>query len=97
MSFNALLYTAGQMVSYELVNTALPGCPAELVKVPLAKDRQSSAADTSVPFVRSEYDKKSGQSPNNPRKPVSMWLSVWLLKFVLLDDLFNFLLSPVQI
>ena len=62
------------MVSYEIINTAQSGCPAELLKVQvLAKHGQKQQTSNSyfMPFIRSDYDKNSGLSPNNPRKPVS--------------------------
>lgn len=50
-------------------------CPVELLSVSLAEDDPLRTAEASygpdMPFVRSGFNKETGKSPNNPRKPVS--------------------------
>ena len=65
---------AGQLVAYELVHTSDSSCPVELlnVDIPDGDHDFGNASGPSMPFLRSDYNKKTGQSPNNPRKPVSV-------------------------
>ncbi|ELU06497.1 hypothetical protein CAPTEDRAFT_191097 [Capitella teleta] len=77
----ALFAYFGQLVSYEVVHASSPSCPAELLHVPVPDDDPDFNTNRSgqqfLPFVRSSYNKNSGISPGNPRKPtnkVSSWI-----------------------
>ena len=62
------------MVAYELVDVDSSTCPVEMIEVPVPKGDADFDKDVTgnkkMPFERSEFDKKTGQSPNNPRRQV---------------------------
>ena len=73
--WKSLVLHTGQLIAYELVHASQARCPVELVNIPVPKDDpdfSSSTYGSEMPFVRSGYNKKTGQSPNSPRKPVSL-------------------------
>ena len=65
-------------MSYEVADATEGMCPLEMVKVPVPKnDSQFEVAGVTgdyMPFVRSAYNRDTGLSPNNPRRPVSVSL-----------------------
>ena len=67
----------GQFVAYEIAHVADSACPMELLKIPVPDDdpdfRTNDSTVNYIPFVRSGYNLKTGQSPNNPRRPVSWY------------------------
>ena len=67
LSHISSFFSLGQFVVQELVDTQMPGCPMEYENIRLSRD--GSAEDT-MPFKRSRYDARTGQSPSNPRQQV---------------------------
>ena len=58
------------MVSFELYDGLNFQCPIELYKIAVPKgDRDFNCTDY-LSFVRSGYNPETGNSPNNPRRPV---------------------------
>ncbi|XP_036156050.1 dual oxidase 1 isoform X3 [Myotis myotis] len=71
----------GYHVLSDLVSIERPGCPAEFlnIHIPLGDPvfDPSRRGDVVLPFQRSRWDPKTGQSPSNPRDPtneVTGWL-----------------------
>ena len=62
-------------MSFEVVDATEGMCPLEMVKVPVPKNDSQFQVDgvteEYMPFVRSAYNRDTGLSPNNPRRPVS--------------------------
>ena len=83
-SSNCLFCILGQLIAYELMHASDKGCPMELMKIPIPdQDPHYDIQDPFqrfLPFIRSVYNKKSGMSPNHPRRPV---ICGWDLFFVL--------------
>lgn len=61
---------------YEIVESRRPGCPSEFMNVPVPKDDpvfgRNSKEEVLLQFQRVQWDHSSGQSPNNPRKQVTL-------------------------
>uniref|UniRef100_A0A8W8MLH3 Uncharacterized protein n=1 Tax=Magallana gigas TaxID=29159 RepID=A0A8W8MLH3_MAGGI len=69
----------GQQVVEEIMDSQRPGCPREYENIPVPKNNTlyrdseafNSATDTVfMPFPRSRFDQRTGQSPSNPRQQV---------------------------
>ena len=75
VSLSALVCPSGQLLAYEVAHIEDMSCPMELLKIPVPEndpDYRSNVTDINyIPFIRSDYDRKTGMSPNNPRRPVS--------------------------
>lgn len=74
MIFHDSLYSSGQLVSFEVLDTDDTTCPIELLDIPIPRcdpdfDTQCSGKKN-MPYERIKYDKLTGQSPNAPRKQV---------------------------
>lgn len=65
----------GQVVSSEIVMGSEKGCPIEVHNIEIEKCDEMYDPDCeggkSIPFHRAGYDRKTGQSPNNPRQQVN--------------------------
>ena len=65
---------SGQLVSLELIDTDDSTCPVELLAIPVptcdAGFDPECTGDKYLPYERIAYDKRTGQSPNSPRKQV---------------------------
>ncbi|XP_075923678.1 dual oxidase 1-like [Petromyzon marinus] len=74
-----VLPIAGQHIMDEIMDTRRAGCPAEFFNIPIpAEDPAFSNSPYKVlPFQRSQWDKTTGASTNNPRTPVNKVTS-WL-------------------
>ena len=51
-----------------------PGCPREYENIPVPKGHRynpQNLSNLAMPFLRSRYNFRTGQSPNNPRQQVS--------------------------
>lgn len=63
------------MVSSEIVMGSEKGCPIEVHNIEIEKCDEmydpECEGGKSIPFHRAGYDRKTGQSPNNPRQQVS--------------------------
>lgn len=74
----ALLAFFGQMVTSEIVMASESGCPIEMHHIEIEKcdDMYDQQCDGNkyIPFHRAAYDRKTGQSPNNPREQVRFLL-----------------------
>lgn len=72
---NALFAFFGQVVTYEIVDSDDVSCPSEIISVSVPKcDEAFDSACTGsgvMPYERINYDKRTGQSPNNPRKQIN--------------------------
>lgn len=72
---SALFAFFGQLVQRELTSTDDGTCPAEIleVSVPMGDPDfdPEGRGDRSMPYERAAYDKRTGQSPNNPRSQVN--------------------------
>uniref|UniRef100_T1IYT7 NAD(P)H oxidase (H2O2-forming) n=1 Tax=Strigamia maritima TaxID=126957 RepID=T1IYT7_STRMM len=71
----------GQLVSSEILMASETGCPLELHKIEIAKcDHmydEECQGDRYMPFLRAEYDSRTGQSPNSPREQINSMTS-WI-------------------
>lgn len=65
-------FAAGQQVVEEILDAQRPGCPPEYFDIPIPADHPYHNRTTvkAMPFLRSRYDMRTGQSPNNPRQQV---------------------------
>jgi len=70
------IWFSGQVVSAEILYATEHGCPIELHKIPIDKCDEmydeECTGEAFMPFHRALYDRRTGQSPNNPREQVSM-------------------------
>ncbi|XP_065176843.1 dual oxidase 1-like [Sycon ciliatum] len=71
----ALLTFYGQQIVEEILDAQRAGCPPEYHNIPIPKCHAlfdpECKGNKEVPFLRSRYDKSTGQSPNNPRKQLN--------------------------
>eukprot|EP00117_Sycon_ciliatum_P031665 scpid15779/ scgid24724/ Dual oxidase 1 len=71
----ALLTFFGQQVVEEILDAQRPGCPPEYFNIPIPTGHTlydpDSEGGKELPFLRSRYDKSTGQSPNNPRQQLN--------------------------
>ena len=62
---------AGYHVLSDLVSVETPGCPAEFLNIYIPRGDPvfdpDKRGDVVLPFQRSRWDHKTGQSPSNPR------------------------------
>ncbi|XP_053408593.1 dual oxidase-like isoform X3 [Mercenaria mercenaria] len=74
-NLTALFAFFSQLVAMELIDTDDTTCPVELLSIPVPKcDPEFDTACTGtqhLPYERISYDKRTGQSPNVPRKQVN--------------------------
>ena len=59
----------GHLLSYEVADTAKAKCPLEMSKV-MTSENDTKLGDF-LPYIRSDYNRQTGNAPNNPRKAVS--------------------------
>ena len=61
-------------MSAEILHATEHGCPIELHRIPIDKCDEmydeECKGDAFMPFHRAQYDRRTGQSPNNPREQV---------------------------
>ena len=63
----------GQLIAQDIVSATQPSCPVELLRVPVPlNDTEFRFNTTMMPFMRSDYDLHTGQSPNRPRRQVKV-------------------------
>ncbi|XP_065174926.1 dual oxidase 1-like [Sycon ciliatum] len=71
----ALLTFFGQQVVEEILDAQRPGCPPEYFNIAIPKGHRLYDSDGDggkyIPFLRSRYDKNTGQSPNNVRQQLN--------------------------
>lgn len=67
-------YILGQQVVEEIMDSQRPGCPREFENIDVPKGHDlfdtEGKGNVQLPFIRSRYDFRTGQSPNNPRQQV---------------------------
>ncbi|XP_015123350.1 dual oxidase [Diachasma alloeum] len=70
---NALLVFFGQHVVEEILDAQRPACPPEYIniKIPSNHPYRTSSNHTVMPVLRTRYDERTGQSPNNPRQQLN--------------------------
>ncbi|OQV13223.1 Dual oxidase [Hypsibius exemplaris] len=76
-----LLPFFGEFLAFDILQGMETGCPFEVLKIPIARcdasfDKECQG-ETAMPILRTRYDQKTGQSPNNPRAQTNM-MSSWL-------------------
>ena len=63
-----------QLVAYEIAELQDATCPVEMIRIDVPEDDPDFKPNITntkfMPFVRSGYNKQTGNSPNNPRRPV---------------------------
>lgn len=66
----------GFHVMAEIAESQRPGCPSEFMDIPIPKDDpifgRNSTEQVQLQVQRVQWDHSSGQSPNNPRKQVTL-------------------------
>lgn len=71
----AMFAVFGQLVQRELTGTDDVTCPVEILEVDVPTGDPffdpEGRGDRRMPYERREYDKNTGQSPNNPRRQVN--------------------------
>lgn len=69
---NALLVFFGQQVVEEILDAQRPACPPEYFNIPIPEGHRFRAINnhTVLPLLRTRYDQRTGNSPNNPRQQV---------------------------
>lgn len=77
----ALATFFGQVVSAEILMASEHGCPIEMHKIPIEKCDEmfdeNCTGESSMPFHRANYDRRTGQSPNSPREQMNRMTS-WI-------------------
>ncbi|XP_050407076.1 dual oxidase 2 [Patella vulgata] len=72
---SALFAFFGQLVMREVTDTDDISCPVEVINTPVPRCDPdfdpNCRGDQVMPYERVAYDKKTGQSPNNPRKQIN--------------------------
>ena len=67
--------STGQQVVEEILDAQRPGCPPEYFNIAIPKGHRLYDSDGDggkyIPFLRSRYDKNTGQSPNNVRQQLN--------------------------
>lgn len=71
-SFRIKYYFLGQHVVEEILDAQRPACPPEYINIEIP-DNHSYRTNNykEMPVLRTRYDERTGQSPNNPRQQVS--------------------------
>lgn len=76
-----LHFVVGQQVVEEILDAQRPGCPPEYFNIDIPRGHylydQDGRGDRYIPFLRSRYDKNTGQSPNNVRQQLNE-ITPWL-------------------
>lgn len=61
----------GQFVVEEILDARVPSCPPNYFNIPIPDEHYFKKVGVKdLPFIRTNYDKKSGKSSNAPRKQV---------------------------
>ncbi|XP_054706944.1 dual oxidase 2-like [Uloborus diversus] len=75
---NVLSAFFGQLVAEEILDTRRSACPPDYFSIDIPKGHYFNQTGLrQMPFIRSSYDKKSGQSSNNPRKQFNL-ATAWI-------------------
>lgn len=70
------------MVTAEIIMASESGCPIEFHRIEVEKCDYIFDKDCQgnkfIPFLRADYDRKTGHSPNSPREQVTNFLSSFI-------------------
>lgn len=99
------VFFLGQVVTSEILMSGEIGCPIEMYRIKINQCDEMYDRDCEgtkyMPFHRSGYDSRTGQSPNNPREQVSFhisickfdrlkdtnkWVLIFLMGFLIIDQ-----------
>lgn len=77
--------TTGQLVTAEIMMCSESGCPIEFHRIEVEKCDPVFDKDCQgnkyIPFLRADYDRQTGRSPNSPREQVYTFVfSVYYIK-----------------
>ena len=76
MTINNRKLFSGQMVTAEIIMASESGCPIELHRIDVEKCDTVFDKDCQgnkyIPFLRADYDRETGHSPNSPREQVTL-------------------------
>lgn len=67
----ALMTYYGQQVVEEIMDVQRPGCPREYENIVVPDNDPLYTAGIQMPFTRSRFDARTGQSPSNPRQQLN--------------------------
>ncbi|KAL3182087.1 hypothetical protein MRX96_010000 [Rhipicephalus microplus] len=68
----AFLVFFGQQVVEEILDAQRSGCPPEYFNIPIPESHEyRNIGATAMPFLRTRYDVRTGNSPNNPRRQIN--------------------------
>ncbi|XP_020296286.1 dual oxidase-like [Pseudomyrmex gracilis] len=70
---NVLLVFFGQHVAAEIVDAQRPACPPEYFNINVTEDHpyRKEPGHTQMPFLRTMYNRQTGQATNNPRQQLN--------------------------
>lgn len=65
---------SGQLITSEIIMASESGCPIEFHRIDVDKcdpvfDKECQG-NKYIPFLRADYDRQTGRSPNSPREQV---------------------------
>lgn len=74
---------SGQLVTSEIIMASESGCPIEFHRIDVDKcdpvfDKECQG-NKYIPFLRADYDRQTGRSPNSPREQVIPSCLGWIL------------------
>lgn len=68
----AFLVFFGQQVVEEILDAQRSGCPPEYFNIPIPEGHEyRNIGAAAMPFLRTRYDVRTGNSPNNPRRQIN--------------------------
>ncbi|KAL1420959.1 hypothetical protein MTO96_004326 [Rhipicephalus appendiculatus] len=68
----AFLVFFGQQVVEEILDAQRSGCPPEYFNIPIPESHEyRNIGAAAMPFLRTRYDVRTGNSPNNPRRQIN--------------------------
>nr|XP_006628861.1 PREDICTED: dual oxidase 2-like [Lepisosteus oculatus] len=71
----------GYHVVFEILDSRRPGCPPEFMNIPIPLGDPvfdpNGTGNVLLPFQRNQWDKETGQSPNNPRTQLNH-VTTWI-------------------
>ncbi|KAK8769921.1 hypothetical protein V5799_013616 [Amblyomma americanum] len=68
----AFLVFFGQQVVEEILDAQRSGCPPEYFNIPIPETHEyRNIGAAAMPFLRTRYDVRTGNSPNNPRRQIN--------------------------
>ncbi|CAN7939038.1 unnamed protein product, partial [Ixodes hexagonus] len=68
----AFLVFFGQQVVEEILDAQRAGCPPEYFNIPIPEGHEyRNIGAAAMPFLRTRYDVRTGNSPNNPRRQIN--------------------------